>query len=209
MPVRAGEATEGAAPPGTCASEGPLAAEKTVGCGNYELSFPLSLARGESRNVTLEVTVTEGEVTTQLRVEKPLAQPGLLDDLGVLSKERYVVYESMIANLEAPALQFAEKGKWSMRDLSSGHAVWIWNVQAAPGASGVQVLVVRVGPSERNVVTFPPAEFGIEEPSPPGDGTPVGTVVALAVGGLALVGGYVFNVVRKRPPAAGASAKRR
>ena len=198
-----------AVPAGACGTEGPLTADKTVGCGSYELSFPLSLRPGESRNVTLEVTVTESTVTALLRVEKPTATTGLVDDLGQRYKDRYVVYERMIASLEAPALQFAEKGRWVPRDVSDGHAVWIWNVQAGPGESGPQVLVVRVGPNERNVVTFPPAEFGIEGPEPPDDGTPVGTVVALAVGALAVVGGFVFNVVRKRPGGAGGSAKRR
>jgi hypothetical protein len=189
---------QGTVPPGACGTEGPLTSDKTVGCGSYELSFPLTLAPGQSRIVTLEVTVTDAKVTSLLRVEKPTAQPGLLDDLGQLYKDRYVVYEMMVANLDAPSLRFAGQGQWLARDLSSGHAVWVWDVQPAPGETGPQVLVVRVGPTERNVVTFPRAEFVIDRPLAPPEDIPVGMVAVLAAGVLAVVGGVVFNVVRKR-----------
>ena len=70
---------------------------------------------------------------------------------------------------------------------------------AEEGSDPAQFLVVRVGPNKQNVVSFPPTEFAIDAPEPPGDGTPLGTVVALVAGGLAVVGGIGYSAFRKRP----------
>lgn len=185
-------------PTGACGSEGPLTPARKVGCGRYELSFPLRLAPGESRNVTLEVRVTDSTVSSLLRVEKPIAGSGMRDDLGLLSKERYIIYQTMVASLEAPSLTFADQGRWVVRDLSAGYAVWSWNVQAVPGESGPQVLLVRVGPSEENVVTFPPAQFVIEEVALPSEGTPKSLVITVVAGAAAIIGGLAFNIARRR-----------
>ncbi|MFN0148340.1 MAG: toll/interleukin-1 receptor domain-containing protein [Dehalococcoidia bacterium] len=180
--------TPGPTPPAdACGSEAPATADRQAGCGAYEVTYPVTLRPGESRSITLSVSLERAGVFVSVNISTPTALAGGTSDTGTVRVEGKAVYTTLVARLDAVNLDVDEKD-WVTREVSGGTANWVWNVSAAPGARGKQSFVVRAGPNRENqVVTF--RVDGKLTVQAAGDGNSAGMILVVIGGAIAVASG--------------------